>query len=375
MAQVDPLSRAAQIADQSGFPTQFFIRQWNNLLSLPALGTPGGVSTTLDQLGTAQGSLIYRDAALWTTLGPSTIGFILRTNGAAANPSWTSLSSILDLIGSTRGSIVYRGASGWAALVPGTSGYVLTSNGAGADPSYVSATAGVDIQTLLDGIGSTQGDILYRNASDWVVLAPGTSGQFLKTNGASNNPAWDTPSTGTTPVWEDMTANMAGFNLHVDGRTITGQYTASARKMIRAKNSHSTGKFYFEIVIRLVDSHFPLSGIATSASTFDNFVGSQASSYGYGCAGTAFTNNSGTGSLATLAAGDILGVAVDFTASTGSVKFYKNNSLAHTYSSLTLAAAFPATSIGGSNNGESCTIATTAALCTYSPPAGYSNWD
>src|SRR5689334_7044714 len=42
-------------------------------------------------------------------------------------------------IGSTRGSILYRGASGWAILTPGTSGYVLTSNGAGADPSYTAA--------------------------------------------------------------------------------------------------------------------------------------------------------------------------------------------------------------------------------------------
>lgn len=45
-------------------------------------------------------------------------------------------STILDSIGSTRGSVLYRGASGWAILTPGTSGHVLTSNGAGADPSY-----------------------------------------------------------------------------------------------------------------------------------------------------------------------------------------------------------------------------------------------
>lgn len=38
---------------------------------------------------------------------------------------------------STRGGILYRGASGWALLAPGTAGQVLTTNGAGADPSWV----------------------------------------------------------------------------------------------------------------------------------------------------------------------------------------------------------------------------------------------
>ena len=37
-----------------------------------------------------------------------------------------------------------------------------------------------------------QGHILYRNASGWVNLAPGTSGDFLKTLGAGANPVWAT---------------------------------------------------------------------------------------------------------------------------------------------------------------------------------------
>ena len=35
-----------------------------------------------------------------------------------------------------------------------------------------------------------QGDILYRNASGWVRLGAGTSGYFLKTQGAAANPVW-----------------------------------------------------------------------------------------------------------------------------------------------------------------------------------------
>ena len=47
------------------------------------------------------------------------------------------------------------------------------------------------ISTILDEtIGATQGAVIYRGASTWDLLAPGTSGHFLKTQGAAANPAW-----------------------------------------------------------------------------------------------------------------------------------------------------------------------------------------
>ena len=47
------------------------------------------------------------------------------------------------------------------------------------------------LTALIDrALGSTQGNVLYRGATAWTVLAPGTSGQVLKTQGAAANPAW-----------------------------------------------------------------------------------------------------------------------------------------------------------------------------------------
>lgn len=46
------------------------------------------------------------------------------------------------------------------------------------------------VASTLDKISATQGSILYRGASTWQALGPGTSGQFLTTNGAGANPAW-----------------------------------------------------------------------------------------------------------------------------------------------------------------------------------------
>lgn len=59
-----------------------------------------------------------------------------------AAPAALTITNVLDLVGSTRGSIVYRGASAWSALTPGTATWVLTSNGAGADPSWTVAPSG-----------------------------------------------------------------------------------------------------------------------------------------------------------------------------------------------------------------------------------------
>lgn len=41
-----------------------------------------------------------------------------------------------------------------------------------------------------------RGDILFRNATEWVILAPGTDGDVLTTHGPGADPTWDTASGG-----------------------------------------------------------------------------------------------------------------------------------------------------------------------------------
>jgi hypothetical protein len=81
------------------------------------------------------------------------------------------------LLGGTRGAIVYRGASLWQGLSPGTVGLPLISGGLGADPTYA----------LLDPtrIGSgTAGISITGNA------ATATNG--VVTTGSYSNPSWIT---------------------------------------------------------------------------------------------------------------------------------------------------------------------------------------
>lgn len=59
-------------------------------------------------------------------------------SGGTAVPSAVSLSSLLDKLGTTNGSLIYRNAAGWSALTPSTAGYVLTTQNTD-PPQWVSA--------------------------------------------------------------------------------------------------------------------------------------------------------------------------------------------------------------------------------------------
>jgi len=82
---------------------------------------------------------------------------IARKSGTTGVPEACTLSELLDMLGAfAQGSILYRGTSGWALLDYGTSGHFLKTNGAGANPSWAAgggAPAGTngDLQYYLNG--------------------------------------------------------------------------------------------------------------------------------------------------------------------------------------------------------------------------------
>lgn len=66
--------------------------------------------------------------------------------------------------------------------------YLSSLNGGSGGFSFVN---GALLSALLDlQIGNTQGSILYRDATEWKALAPGTSGEVLSTQGSGANPVW-----------------------------------------------------------------------------------------------------------------------------------------------------------------------------------------
>ena len=80
----------------------------------------------------------------------------------------------------------------------------------------------------------SQGDILYYGGSSWDKLSPGTSGEFLKTQGAGANPVWDTP-TGTGDVVGPAGATSGNIASYGDS---TGKVIADSGISTSSVSSH-----------------------------------------------------------------------------------------------------------------------------------------
>lgn len=107
---------------------------------------------------------------------------------------------------------------------------VLANDTAASGPaSGITLSALLDFATGVVGTPAARGTILYRGASGWALLAPGTAGQYLQTGGAGADPSWLTPPTpnaGTMP----LTSGDAGPGIMDDhqGQTIAVPLGATA---------------------------------------------------------------------------------------------------------------------------------------------------
>lgn len=195
----------------------------------------GTLTALLDAVfSSTQGSVLYRDAAAWAALAPGTSGHFLQTQGGGANPQWASASSGSTFLGlsdtpasfsgqanlyvrvnagetalefasvaggssplTTKGDL-YTYSTMDARLGVGTDNYMLTP-----DAAQTTGLKWASLSSMLDAVfSSTQGSILYRGASAWAALGPGTDGQVLTTGGSGANPAWEDAPGGTLDWWD-----------------------------------------------------------------------------------------------------------------------------------------------------------------------------
>lgn len=173
-------SGTAALADFSAFGRSL-ADDANGAAALTTLGVSAFVQTLLDDA----------DAAA----ARATLGLVIGSNVQAQD---AELSAIAGLA-SAADKLAYFTGPGTASLADFSSfGRSLLDDGnAAAARTTLGLAIGTDVQAfharLADIAGATyaQGNVLYHNGSNLVVLAPGTSGQFLKTLGAGANPVWD----------------------------------------------------------------------------------------------------------------------------------------------------------------------------------------
>lgn len=170
---------------------------------------------------------------------------------AALQPVNARLTDISGM-GWVSGDVVYYNGTNLARLPAGTSGQFLKTQGGGGSPpvwgtiagggdmlstnnlndvankatsrTNLGVSIGSDVQAFnarladISNAAWAQGDVAYFNGSNLARLPAGTSGQFLKTNGAGANPAWAAAVGSGTVTSVDMTVPTG---LAVSGNPIT----------------------------------------------------------------------------------------------------------------------------------------------------------
>jgi len=182
---------------------------------------------------------------------------------------------------------VMEGTSAPVFLGPAAANSIIAGTGVTTDPAIVTPSAWLDAV-----FGSTQGQIIYRGASTWSALAPGTSGTFLETLGAGANPTWAVPSSGGL-AWAINAATEYGVTCNGstnDTTAINNALTAAAASVTR----------------RIVQ----LPSGTCVISTLNAITASGVTLQGMGHSSTILKTNSATGDIITIGAASEVAVPV-----------------------------------------------------------------
>lgn len=167
--------------------------------------SPSGIALTDGHILVGNGSNVAADVALTGDISITNAGVAaiasdsivnadIKTTAAIAYSKLALTDSVLNADINSSAAIDWSKMAAVTAanIILGSAGNVATVTPLTGDVSITNA--GLTTVTDLTITGEAQGDVLYRNATNWVRLAAGTAGQALITSGAGSNPYWGAPS-------------------------------------------------------------------------------------------------------------------------------------------------------------------------------------
>ena len=174
--------------------------QWIN--SISTVGVPNSTQPAFTDIS-GQAALTQLPS-----IGNDTI--LGNNSGASTVPAALTASNVLDMVGATQGDILYRGSGGWSALAPGTSGQVLQSQGAGANPQWANGNPGTvtSIGLSMPADFTVSGSPVTSSGTFTVTYAHESANVVLAgpSSGSPASPTW------RGLVWADLPAGVAPLN-------------------------------------------------------------------------------------------------------------------------------------------------------------------
>lgn len=205
---ITSVGNATSIASQTGTGTKFVVDTSPTLVT-PVIGAATGTSLSVS------GQLTSTVATGTAPLVVSSTTQVANLNAATAGSSTTSTTAT-NLAGGLGGSVPYQSAAGTTAMLAnGSAGQLLQSNGTTLAPTWVPAPSTSPL--------TTKGDV-YTYTSTNARLPVGTNGQVLtaqsgQTTGLQWANATAIPAASTISEW-DANVNFSANN-HIEGYTTT----------------------------------------------------------------------------------------------------------------------------------------------------------
>jgi hypothetical protein len=180
------------------------------------VGTSAGVASTPDSVAAlweqgadvaSAGTISLGEGGYFNVTGTTAITDVDFATDKAGRKAWVKFAGILTFTNGANlilptGANITTAAGDTACLVSEGSDVVRCVSYQRADGTALAGSGGGTFDSLTDVVitSAAQGDVIYYNGSNFVNLGPGTSGHFLKTQGAGANPVWAAAS-GSGNAW------------------------------------------------------------------------------------------------------------------------------------------------------------------------------